>query len=156
MVRHIRQFVRECMTCHAAKNELVAYPGLLQPLSIPIEVWQDISVDFITGLPKSCGKDVLFVVVDRFSKSAHFMTLSHPFTAIQVAQIYLENDFKLHGWPRSIINDRDPVFVSTFWKSLFEIQGTQFCMSSAYHSQSDEQTEVVNRCLEMSLRCVCG
>lgn len=156
MVRHIRQFVRECKTCQAAKNESVAYPGLSQPLSIPTEVWQDISMDFITGLPKSCGKDVIFVVVDRFSKSAHFMTLSHPFTAIQVAQVYLDNVCKLHGWPRSIVSDRDLVFVSTFWKSLFDIQGTQFCMSSAYHPQSDGQTEVVNRCLEMYLRCMCG
>ena len=89
--------------CQAAKNELVASLGLLQPLPIPSEVWMDISMDFITGLPKSCGKDVIFVIVYRFSKSAHFMTLGHPFIAAQVAQSYLDNVFKLHGWPRSIL-----------------------------------------------------
>lgn len=102
MVRSIRQFIRECHVCQTAKNELVAYPGLLDPLPIPTKVWQDVSMDFITGLPKSCGQEVIFVVVDRFSKGAHFMKLSHPFTAVQVAQSYLDHVLKLHGWPKSI------------------------------------------------------
>lgn len=73
------------------------------------------------------------MVVDRFSKGAHFMTLSHPFTAVQVAQSYLDHVFKLHAWPKSIVSDKDPVFMNIFWKSLFEIQVTQFCMSYAYY-----------------------
>ena len=67
-------------------------------------------MDFIDGLPKSFGKEVIFVVVDRFSKYAHFSSLSHPYTAIDVAQAYLDHVFKLHGWPQSIISDRDKVF----------------------------------------------
>ena len=97
MIKHIRQLVRECATCQAAKYDPLAYLGLLQPLPMPDEVWRDISMDFISGLPLSGKKDTIFVVVDRFSKSAHFMALAHPYTAIQVAHAYLDHVFKLHG-----------------------------------------------------------
>lgn len=148
MTKSVRQFIRNCQTCQAAKYKSTSSPGLLQPLPIPEEVWCDVSMDYITGLPKSMGKDVIFVVVDRLSKYAHFVALCHPFTAIQVAQAYLDNIFKLHGWPRSIVSDRDSIFLSAFWKGLFSLHGTEFLMSSAYHPKMDGQTEVVNRCLE--------
>lgn len=104
--------MRDCKICQAAKYDVAAYPGLLEPLPIPTDVWIDVSMDFITGLPKSQGKEVIFVVVDRLRKYAHFMSLCHSFTAMQVAQVYLEHVFKLHGWPRSIVSDRDTVFLS--------------------------------------------
>ena len=107
--KDVKVFVKNCRTCQAAKYDTSAFPGLLQPLPIPEEVWLDISMDFITGLPKSNGKDVILVVVDRMSKYGHFLGLSHPFTALQVAQAYLDNVFKLHGWPKSIVSDRDVV-----------------------------------------------
>lgn len=81
-------------------------------------------MDFITALPKSAGNTVIFVVVDRLSKYAHFMPLKHPFTAVEVAQFYLDNVFKLHSWPRSIVSDRDSIFFINFWQGLFSIHGT--------------------------------
>ncbi|CAH9108944.1 unnamed protein product [Cuscuta europaea] len=154
--KEVSNFIRNCVVCQTNKHENVAYPGLLQPLPIPEEVWVDISLDFITGLPKSGGKEVILVVVDRLSKAAHFVALAHPFTAIEVAQAYLDNIFKLHGWPKSIVSDRDAIFLSQFWKGLFSIQGTQFKLSSTYHPQTDGQTEIVNKCLESYLRCMCS
>lgn len=141
--------------CQASKYDTSASPGLLQPLPIPTVVWVDISMDFITGLPKSNGNEVMFVVVDRLSKYFHLMSLPTSFTAPLVAHVYLDHVFKLHGWPRSIISDRDPIFLSNFWKALLTLHGTYFLLSSAYHPQSDGQIEVVNWFLEAYLRCIC-
>ena len=85
--------------CQSCKYDNRPYPGLLQPLPIAIEVWVDVSMDFIKGLPRSYGKEVILVIVDRLSKYAHLATLAHPFTAMDIAQAYLDNVFKLHGWP---------------------------------------------------------
>jgi hypothetical protein len=93
------------------------------------------------------------VVVDKFSRYAHFVTLAHPFTALQVATTYLNNIFKLHGLPNVMISDRDKVFTSNVWQELFKLVGTDLRMSSAYHPQTDGQTERVNQCLETYLRC---
>jgi hypothetical protein len=110
-------------------------------------------MDFIEGLPRSGYANCLMVVVDRFSKFAHFIPLSHPFNAQQVAQLFLDNIYRLHGMPTHIISDRDRIFTSTFWRELFRLAHTQLCLSSAYHPQSDGQTERVNQCLETFLRC---
>lgn len=151
LTRDVRQFIKVCVICQATKHDNNAYPGLLQPSPVPQEVWVDKSMDFITGLSKSNGKDVIFVMVDRLSKYVHFMALPHPF---QVTQAYLDNVFKLHVWPRSIISDRDPAFFN-FWK-LLALHGTDFLLFSSYHPQTDGQSEVVNRCLESYSRCMCG
>ena len=155
MVKDIQAYIRGCAVCQQCKSDNAAYPGLLQPLPIPDAVWSDVSMDFIDGLPKSAGKSVIMVVVDRFSKAAHFIALAHPYSALSVAQAYLDNVFKLHGCPQSIVSDRDSVFTSEFWKEFFSLQGVELKMTSAYHPQSDGQTEVVNRCLETYLRCMC-
>jgi hypothetical protein len=96
------------------------------------------------------------VVVDQLSKYAHFIAISHPYTAVSIAQVFFENIFKLHGMPKSIVCDRDPTFTSNFWTELFKLQETSFNFSSAYHAQTDGKTEVVNRTLEMYLRCFAG
>ena len=129
------------------------YPGLLQPLPVPDFAWQVVTMDFIEGLPRSHGYNCIMVVVDKFSKYAHFVPLSHPFTALKVALQYMEHVFKLHGLPEAIVSDRDKVFTSNLWQELFRLAGTELRMSSAYHPQSDGQTERVNQCLEGYLRC---
>jgi hypothetical protein len=154
--KHIRQFVRECSICQQNKHENVLTPGLLQPQPVPLAPFTDISMDFIEGLPKSEGKEVILVVVDRFSKYAHFMALIHPYSASSVARVFMDNVYKLHGLPATIVNDRDPVFLSHFWQQLFQHQGVNLHHSTAYHPQSNGQTEVVNRCLEYYLRCMSG
>jgi len=155
MTKDVRRFVQQCQVCQRSKYDTAASPGLLQPLPVPNHVWQDITMDFIEGLPNSFDKQVIFVVVDRLSKAAHFMALQHPYTAATVAQCFLDNVFKLHGFPTTITSDRDSVFVSQFWKEFMAFQGVQIQLSTAYHPQMDGQTEVVNRCVETYLRCMC-
>lgn len=82
-----------------------------------------------------------------------FLALAHPFTAAKVAQIFLDNVYKLHGMPDNIVPDRDRIFTSNFWQQLFQLTGTHLCMSSVYHPQSDGQTERVNQCIETYLHC---
>lgn len=93
------------------------------------------------------------VVVDRLSKYAHFIPVSHPYTTSKIANLFLTNVFRLHGMPDSIITDRDPTFTSNFWNELFKLQGTTLKFSSAYHFQMDGQTEIVNKMVEQFLRC---
>lgn len=128
--------------------------GFLQSLSIPFAPFIDINIDFIEGLPKLEGKDVIMVVVDRFSKYAHCMALSHPYSAPKVAKVFMENIYKLNELPTSITSDRDPMFLSRFWKEMFSIQGVNLHYSSAYHQQTNGQTEIVNKCIEHYLRCM--
>lgn len=116
MRRTVEEVVAACDICQRHKSDNAPSPGLLQPLPIPTTVWSDISMDFIEGLPHSHGKSVIFVVVDRLSKFAHFMALAHPYTALTVAQVFMDNVYRLHGMPSTIVSDRDPCFLSNFWK----------------------------------------
>ncbi|GMJ08032.1 hypothetical protein HRI_004472400 [Hibiscus trionum] len=154
--KHVKTMVRECEICQKNKIDLSHPRGLLQPLPIPETVWTSISMDFIEGLPNSRRKDVILVVVDRLTKYAHFIALSHPFTARDIAQVFLENIFKLHGMPHTIVYDRDRIFMSQFWKELFAKLGTAITPSTAYHPETDGQTERVNQCVETYLRCMTG
>ncbi|CAH9120068.1 unnamed protein product [Cuscuta epithymum] len=154
MKNNIILWIKECEVCAKTKPDGVPYPGLLQPLPIPDQAWSHISMDFIEGLPKSQGKDVILVVVDRLTKYGHFLPLSHPYTAHTVAKMFLDNVYKLHGQPIDILSDRDAVFLSGFWKELFKLMGTHLSYTSAYHPQTDGQTERLNQCLEAYLRAM--
>ncbi|GJS16945.1 retrotransposable element Tf2 [Tanacetum coccineum] len=154
MHKDVKVFIRECDTCQRQKLDLAAYLGLLKPLPIPEKIWSSISMDFIEGLPSSQGKIVIMVIVDRLSKYAHFIALQHSFSASTIAQVFLDNVYKLHGLPDSIVSDRDKVFISYLWQSLFKVLKVQLKLSTAYHPETDGQTEVVNKCLECFLRCM--
>jgi hypothetical protein len=148
MKQEVSNFVIEYDVCQHNKVKIVKSPGTLQPLPIPPAIWRDTSMDFITRLPKSGNKSVMMVVVDLLSKYSHFCALQHPFTTSTMAQRFMDRVFKLHGMLHSIVYDRNLTFTSNFWQELFKIQGTQFHLITAYHPQTDGQTEFVNMCLE--------
>lgn len=116
----VENFVKQCIVCKQGKHEHCKILGLLQLLPIPKGAWQYVTLDFIEGLPKSQGYNVILVVMDRFTKYAHFLPLKHPFTAAQVAKLFLQNIVKLHGMPRLMVSDKDKIFTSHFWKEFVQ------------------------------------
>lgn len=96
------------------------------------------------------------VVVDRLTKFSHFITISHPYTAVKVEELFIDYIFKLYGLPKSIVTDHGPIFISSFWKTLFTMQGSTLNFNSTYYPQSDGQTETLNKCLKNYLHCYTG
>jgi transposase InsO family protein len=111
-------------------------------------------MDFICGLPKSEERDVIMVIIDKFTKYCHLIALTHPFTALAVADSFLSTFHKLHGLPLKIIIDRDPIFRSNFWKELMGKLEIKLKFTTAYHPQTDGQSERLNQCVETYLRCM--
>jgi hypothetical protein len=152
----LQEYVCACAVCQRNKTEHLHPDGLLQPLDVPTSVWSDVAMDFIEGFPRINGKSVILTVVDRFSKYGHFIALGHQYTATSVARAFFNNITRLHGIPSSIVSDRNPVFMSSFWKELFTLSGTKLNMSSAFHPQTDDQSEAANKIITMYLRCLAG
>jgi hypothetical protein len=152
----IARYVAKCDTCRCVKAIHMKAAGPLQSLPIPTWKWEDISMDFIVGLPKTAkGFDSVWVIIDRLTKTAHFLPAKTDHQVVVYAQLYIARILSLHGVPKTIVLDRGPQFISKFWRELHKSLGTKFLHSSAYHPQMSEQTERVNQILEDMLRaCV--
>jgi hypothetical protein len=152
----ITRYVAKCDTCRRVKAIHMKNVGPLQSLPIPTWKWEDISMDFIVGLPRTTkGFDSIWVIVDRLTKIAHFLPVKTSYPVLTYAQVYIARILNLHGIPKTIVSDRGPQFVSKFWEELHKSLSTKLLHSSAYHPQTSGQTERVNQILEDMLRaCV--
>jgi hypothetical protein len=156
MKKQVAEYVASCLTCQKAKVEHQRPAGMLQSLDIPEWKWESISMDFVVGLPRTRHNfDSIWVIIDRLTKSAHFLPVNINYNVDKLTEIYIKEIIRLHGVPSSIVSDRDPKFTSHFWQSLQKALGTKLRLSSAYHPQTDGQTERTIQSLEDLLRaCV--
>ncbi|GKA69941.1 putative reverse transcriptase domain-containing protein [Tanacetum coccineum] len=156
MKKEIAIYVSKCLTCAKVKAEHQRPSGLLQQPEIPEWKWENIAMDFITKLPRSSsGHDAIWVIVDRLTKSAHFLAIREDYSMEKLARLYIDEIVACHGVPTSIISDRDGRFTSRFWQTMQKALGTRLDMSTAYHPQTDGQSERTIQTLEDMLRaCV--
>ena len=142
MKRDVAAFVSKCLTCQQVKAEHQRPAGLLQPLPIAKWKWEHVTMDFVVGLPRTQrGSDAIWVVVDRLTKSAHFIPMRVRDSVDHLADLYIRDVVRLHGVPVTIVSDRDPRFTARLWQSLQSALGTKLTFSTAYHPQTDGQSE---------------
>lgn len=153
MLQDIKEYVNSCIVCQTMKTSRISRKFPILPIEAPKRPWSMISVDFIVKLPISQGFDSIFVVIDHFTKMAHFLPCKESITAKETAVMFIKNIFKLHGFPEKIISDRGPQFISKFWSAVFESAGAKVKLTSAFHPQANGQTERTNQSLEQYLRC---
>jgi len=154
--RFVNRYISTCDMCARVKTPRHKRHGLLVPLPVPSHPWSSVSMDFIVGLPpSSAGNDSIFVVVDRFTKMAHFVAIKTTVDSADVARLFLNHIHRLHGLPADIVSDRDKVFTSRFWRHFLGLLGVKPNLSTAFHPQTDGQTERVNQVLEQYLRAFC-
>ena len=152
MRKQVDRYVRSCAKCQKSRTSRHASFGVLRPLSVRNKPWEDISMDFVTGLPECEGHDAIWVVVDRLSKMRHFVPCKTTINARGLAEMFLKEVVRLHGLPRTIISDRGQQFAAVFWKRLCERLGVDRRLSTAFHPQTDGQTERMNASMEQYLR----
>lgn len=158
----VSNFIKKCVSCQQNKHSTHKKYGEAQAMEPPTAPWTNITMDFVTQLPSSkdpvtgYAYDSIFVVVDRFTKAAEFVPFRHNYTAEQLARIFLDKIVRHHGIPESIISDRDKLFTSNFWTTFLASIGTKKKLSTAYHPQTDGQTERVNQTMETYLRIYCN
>ncbi|KAI3821399.1 hypothetical protein L1987_08966 [Smallanthus sonchifolius] len=153
MKNDVTEYVSKCLTCSLVKAEHQKPCGKMQPLPIPEWKWEEITMDFITKLPRTAkGNDTIWVIVDRLTKSAHFLPIRETSSSERLAEIFIKEVVSRHGMPLSIVSDRDTRFTSRFWKKFNEAMGTRLNISTAYHPQTDGQSERTIQTLEDMLR----
>ena len=152
MRKDTERYVANCHTCRRTKATHHVMHGVLRPLPVPTHPWQHISMDFVTGLPVCDGFDAIWVVVDRLTKQRHLVPCHTTVNAEDLADLFLKNVFRLHGLPDSIISDRGPQFASRFWHHLTACLKTEPRLSTAFHPETDGQTERINAIMEQYLR----
>ena len=141
MKNDVAEYVSKCLTCQKVKIEHQRPSGMLQPLKVPQWKWESIAMDFVSGLPRTrTGFDAIWVIVDRLTKSAHFLPIRMTYTLEELARLYIKEIVRLHGVPATIISDRDPRFTSRFWGAFQKAFGTRLSLSTAYHPQTDGQS----------------
>ncbi|GJP39222.1 hypothetical protein CLOM_g23615, partial [Closterium sp. NIES-68] len=153
---NVQLYVTSCDTCQRMKSSRLRPTGLLQPLEPPSRTWQQVTMDFVTGLPAGpSGNDAILVVIVRLTKMAHFAACKTTITAEQTAKLFLTNIVRLRGVSSAIISDRYSRFTSNFWTKTWQHYGTRLHLSTAYHPQSDGQTERTNQTMEQLIRTTC-
>ena len=145
-------YVKTCPICQGVKADSRAKAGLLTPLEIPTRKWAHVTTDLVTDLPESHGYTAIAVFVDRMTKMVHLAPCKKEITVAEYAQLFVDHVFKLHGLPEVIVSDRDPRFTSKFWRTLFDLLGTDLRFSTAFHPQTDGQSERAIQTLENFLR----
>ena len=153
MREYVKLYVETCSRCKASKSLSLKPAGLLQPLSIPSRRWSTISMDFVVGLPVTKeGFDSILSVIDSLSKMAHFIPTTSSLTAADLVLLFADRVVRYHGLPSTIVSDRDPKFVSEFWHQFCRRFAIRRALSTAWHPQTDGQTERLNRTIEQMLR----
>jgi len=152
MSTFVRRWVRNCYICRRTKSFRVGHQGHLQPLPVPQRAWLDVSMDFVVGLPESEGFDAIWVVVDRLTKMRHYVPCHSTDSSEELARLFVKYIARYHGLPETIVSDRGPQFISDFWKHILTRWKTTARLSTAYHPETDGQTERMNAILEDHLR----
>jgi transposase InsO family protein len=150
---NVVHFITKCLKCQQVKADHHHSAGLLQPHDVPMSKWEVISIDFVMQLSLTSHRhNVILVIVDKLTKSAHFIPIRDTYDVTDVARVFVSEVICLHGIPKKIISNRDSIFTSRFWTSLQSALGTQLNLSTAYHTETDGKTERVNQVMEDMLR----